>query len=49
MRGEILSATAQKLLAYSEKVKAALEGAVYCIAAPKDMIDRTSVDEILEI
>ena len=49
VREEILSATKQKLSDYLEKLSASMESAAYCIAAPKDKLEKCELDVILEI
>ena len=49
MRGEILSANAEKLSLYREKLTAAMKDAAYCVVAPKDKLSECGLDSILEI
>ncbi len=49
LRGEILSATPEKLLAYAERAKKAAADGVFCIVAPKAALDKIGLDSILKI
>ena len=49
LRREVLSATPEKLLHYAKKAENAVSDGVWCIVAPKDVLDKTEIDTVLEI
>ena len=49
LRGEILSANPEKLKAFADDLREKMDGAVYCIIAPKDKIETCEVDAVLDI